>query len=78
MSSYGGGTASGARTSFSGFAGSALAGNYQLQISDFEAGDTGALGSWSFNVTPQAVPEPTTMAALGLGAVALVRRRRKV
>ena len=31
---------------------------------------------WGGEIKPGAVPEPTTMAALGLGALALVRRRR--
>jgi subtilisin-like proprotein convertase family protein len=77
ISSYGGGTNVGARTSYSALTGLPLAGQWRLEISDFAPGDTGALGSWSLNATPQAVPEPATMAALGLGAAAMLRRRKK-
>ncbi|RYG23469.1 PEP-CTERM sorting domain-containing protein, partial [bacterium] len=31
----------------------------------------------AFRMTPQAVPEPASMLALGLGAVALLRRRAR-
>lgn len=34
--------------------------------------------SWSLTRSPQAVPEPASMAALGFGAFGLLRRRRKV
>ena len=33
--------------------------------------------SWSFSRSPQAVPEPGTFAALGLGALGILKRRRK-
>ena len=59
---------------YSTFNGATLAGNWTLKIWDQASGDTGAVGDWAFNVT--ATPEPGTMAALGLGAVALIRRRR--
>ena len=67
IAQYNGGT-------FAGFNGMALAGTWTLKIWDQASGDTGAVGDWAFNVT--ATPEPGTMAALGLGAVALIRRRR--
>jgi len=35
------------------------------------------VGIDNINFTPAAVPEPTTMAALGLGALAMLRRRKK-
>lgn len=34
-------------------------------------------GNYSFSLAGQPVPEPTSMALLGLGAVALMRRRRQ-
>lgn len=49
-------------------------GTWTLRVSDWGQGDTGSVTSWSFNTTP--VPEPASMVALGLGAVALMRRRR--
>lgn len=72
--SYGGGTAFGANTSYTAFDGGSVDGTWQLDITDFASSDTGALTSWSFTV--EAVPEPATMATLGLGAVALMRRRK--
>lgn len=40
--------------------------------------DIHEIGGWTFKSgAPQAVPEPGTMAALGLGALGLLKRRRK-
>jgi hypothetical protein len=47
-------------------------GTWRLTISDNAGGDTGTLVSASLNLKP----EPATMALLGLGALALIRRRR--
>jgi len=60
---------------YTAFTGDSLAGTWTLNISDNAGGDTGSVADWKFNVT--ATPEPTTWAALGLGAVAVMRRRRK-
>lgn len=57
------------------FAGPQAAGTWTITISDWGGGDTGAFQGWE--IRGEAVPEPATMAALGLGAVALIRRRRK-
>jgi len=52
-----------------------VAGNWTLNISDNAGGDTGEFNSWDIEAAP--VPEPATMAALGMGALALLRRRKK-
>ncbi len=57
---------------FAFFNGTAAQGNWTLNISDRGGGDTGRLASWSL----QLLPEPASMALLGLGALALIRRRR--
>lgn len=48
---------------------------------DFSVGTAGNYGSdttpLTATITPQAVPEPSAIAALGLGALGLLRRRRK-
>lgn len=49
-------------------------GTYTLSISDNAALDTGSFSGWCIDYTP--VPEPATMAVLGAGALALIRRRR--
>jgi len=65
--------ATGALTNmFAFFNGDAAQGNWTLHISDRGGGDTGRLGSW----TLQLLPEPASMALLGLGALAFIRRRR--
>ncbi|MFW5697882.1 MAG: PEP-CTERM sorting domain-containing protein [Fimbriimonadaceae bacterium] len=43
-------------------------------LSNYVSGDDGYIVA---NANVEAVPEPTTMAALGLGALALLRRRKK-
>lgn len=59
---------------FASFSGLALNDNWTLEIWDSASGDVGTVDSWSFDVTP--VPEPATMAILGMGALALIRRRK--
>jgi|CXWL01.1.fsa_nt_gi hypothetical protein len=56
-------------------AGSFNAGHvFTLTIIDQAGADIGGIQSWTLGYT--AVPEPASMAALGLGVVALIRRRR--
>lgn len=59
------------------FGGDGIDGSWTLRISDHAGGDTGTVGSWSFDADYRAVPEPATMAVLGMGVAALLRRRRK-
>ncbi|RYG41077.1 PEP-CTERM sorting domain-containing protein [bacterium] len=77
MSDYVSGQPDGPRLDFSPFNGVDLNGEWTLLVGDFGVGDTGAIGSWSLNFGTNPVPEPATMAVLGLGAAALLRRRRK-
>lgn len=64
--------------------------NTQAHVREFRTGAGYPIGSWgttasvfgtahdaAFSIHGQAVPEPATMAALGLGVAALLRRRRK-
>lgn len=51
MSTYGGGTANGARTNFAAFAGIPLDGTWVIEVWDYAQGDTGSLESWFLNVT---------------------------
>lgn len=60
---------------FSIYNGTSPNGVWTLNVRDWAQFDTGTLGGWRFSTTP--VPEPGTMAVLGLGALALLRRRRK-
>jgi hypothetical protein len=57
------------------FPGAQPAGNWTLTLSDWAGLDSGSFQGWEIRGT--AVPEPATMAALGIGALALLRRRRK-
>lgn len=56
------------------FNGQALSGTWTLKATDSATGDTGAI--LGFAIKGTAVPEPATMAVLGLGALAAIRRRR--
>lgn len=48
------------------------AGDWTLTITDHSGADTGSLGGWTINVTP----EPSTLGLLAIGGLALLRRRR--
>lgn len=64
------------------FAGQTLNGTWRLNVRDAAGGDTGTLGSWTFDATLQSggsatVPEPGVLALIALPTLAfLVRRKR--
>lgn len=51
--------------------------NLRVKLEDFAGSDPVAGNAYFDNISVQAVPEPTTMAALGLGALAMLRRRKR-
>lgn len=59
--------------------GTAAAGSYRLlaQTQQDTFGDEVRMGAYQYSLTMGAVPEPATMAVLGLGIAALLRRRRQ-
>lgn len=59
-------------TNYSGVGGS---GTWSLFVTDSAGGDTGGFDVVTLTFTP--VPEPASLAILGLGALALLRRRKK-
>ncbi len=63
--------------SFAPFVGLAADATWRLEITDRAGGDTGTIAHWEIYGQGSPVPEPATIAALGLGAAALLRRRRK-
>ena len=58
------------------FGGMSAVGNWTLEITDWAGLDTGSLSGWTLNVEVDQVPEPSTLALVGLGCVALVGRVR--
>ena len=59
------------------FAGESTVGEWRLDIFDRANGDTGGYGSWGIRIISNPVPEPGSLAVVGLIALGgLIRRRR--
>lgn len=54
-----------------------VSGTWELVIENYDRNSNGAITSWSFDADITAVPEPATMLVLAVGAMALVKRRRR-
>jgi subtilisin-like proprotein convertase family protein len=64
-------------TNFLAYNGTTGLGNWRLFVEDFVGGDSGSIQSVDLIINTNPVPEPATMAVLGMGALALLRKRRK-
>lgn len=67
----------GTLSNFNAYNGQDPNGTWTLTIIDLAGGDTGSFQGFAVAGTYTPVPEPATMMALGLGAAALLRRRKK-
>ena len=65
------------RVNWDDFVGIPLSGEWMLSMTNVSMDDQGNFDSWEFNVTSAPVPEPATLAVLGAGALAVMRRRRR-
>lgn len=75
---YGATTVDGALVSLAAaFAGESTAGTWTLTISDNAAGDLGDIDGWGLSITSAVIPEPGSLALLGIMGVACVVRRRR-
>lgn len=68
---------SGATGTYADFAGLALDGDWVFTFSDHWVADEGGIEAVRIVGTATVVPEPATLAVLGFGALAAMRRRRK-
>jgi len=64
-------------SSFSVYSGGNATGTWKIFLADFVAGDGGNVQNVALTISTNPVPEPATMAVLGTGALALMRRRRR-
>ena len=72
------GTAMGAGSFAAAFGGDSTFGSWTLNLSDDSGGDPGSIDGWSISFTSTAaIPEPGSIALLGLIGVACVIRRRR-
>jgi hypothetical protein len=68
----------GDETTWDHFNGTSINSGWNLELLNQSTENTGSFGGWTIEVTPaQAVPEPASMTALALGALAVLGRRRK-
>lgn len=62
----------------SAFNGMDIFGDWSFTVSDSAGGDEGSINSWSLKATSTEVPEPTPIALLGLGLLALGIRQARL
>lgn len=67
----------GNQTDFDHFIGTSIHDGWTLQVSNGSLTSAGSFSGWEITATARAVPEPGTLAVLGLAGAALFRRRRK-
>ncbi len=62
---------------YNGLTSSQALGHWLLYIEDFVPPDAGTIQNVQLRITTNPVPEPATFAALGLGIVGLIRKRKR-